>query len=221
MAHEMAHAAVSRRTPIPRYTMVPRTHVYTYNAEVWDLSIVQGPFSVGSCQPSVSRFAFSSLGWLLQPKSPLRIPLSLSLSLMAHSHQPLHPPRQDFEYELACDIRASFLWTPYPANLSAALAGWQPPNSSPDLVVMGNGLWPMLHSGDAAAFERELRDAARAATALASETPLLWMTIPSLVGRKVRACSVEQRQGVLGSCRLRSNTRGWLSWGGWLCGAHS
>jgi hypothetical protein len=140
---------------------------------------------------------------------------------MAHSHQPLHPPRQDFEYELACDIRASFLWTPYPANLSAALAGWQPPNSSPDLVVMGNGLWPMLHSGDAAAFERELRDAARAATALASETPLLWMTIPSLVGRKVRACSVEQRQGVLGSCRLRSNTRGWLSWGGWLCGAHS
>jgi hypothetical protein len=29
---------------------VARTHMNTYGAKVWDLSIVQGPFSVAPCQ---------------------------------------------------------------------------------------------------------------------------------------------------------------------------
>jgi hypothetical protein len=41
---EIAHAAVSRRPPIPLDTIVARTHAYTYAAKVWDLSIVQGAF---------------------------------------------------------------------------------------------------------------------------------------------------------------------------------
>jgi hypothetical protein len=47
---EIAHAAVSRRPPIPLYTIVARTHVYTYAAKVWDSSIVQGAFSVAPRQ---------------------------------------------------------------------------------------------------------------------------------------------------------------------------
>jgi hypothetical protein len=47
---EIAHAAVSRRPPISLYTIVARTRMYTYAASVWDLSIVQGPFSVAPCQ---------------------------------------------------------------------------------------------------------------------------------------------------------------------------
>jgi hypothetical protein len=47
---ENSHEAVSRRPPIPLYTIVPRTHMYTYDATVWDLSIVQGPFSVAPRQ---------------------------------------------------------------------------------------------------------------------------------------------------------------------------
>jgi hypothetical protein len=43
-----AHEAVSRRPPISLYTIVARTH--TYDVKVWDLSIVQGPFSVAPCQ---------------------------------------------------------------------------------------------------------------------------------------------------------------------------
>jgi hypothetical protein len=46
----IAHAAVSRRPPISLYTVVARTHMYTYDARVWDLSIVQGPFSVAPCK---------------------------------------------------------------------------------------------------------------------------------------------------------------------------
>jgi hypothetical protein len=47
---EIAHAAVSRRPPIPLYTIVARTHVYTYAAKVWDSSIIQGAFSVAPRQ---------------------------------------------------------------------------------------------------------------------------------------------------------------------------
>jgi hypothetical protein len=57
-----AHAAVSRRPPISLCTIVARTHMYTYAAKVWDVSIVQGPFSVAPCQTLTLRFAtFASL----------------------------------------------------------------------------------------------------------------------------------------------------------------
>jgi hypothetical protein len=49
----IAHAAVSRRPPIPLYTIVARTHTYTYAANVWDSSLVQGPFSVAPSQTLV------------------------------------------------------------------------------------------------------------------------------------------------------------------------
>jgi hypothetical protein len=59
---EVAHDAVSRRPPISLDTTVARTHMYTYAANVWDLSIVQGPFF---CRPAPNltvRFAtFSPL----------------------------------------------------------------------------------------------------------------------------------------------------------------
>jgi hypothetical protein len=47
---EIAHEAVSRRPPISLDTIVARTHMYTYAAKVWDVSLerVQGPFSVAS-----------------------------------------------------------------------------------------------------------------------------------------------------------------------------
>jgi hypothetical protein len=42
--------------------IVARTEDYTYAAKVWDLSIVQAPFSVAPCRTVALRFAtFSSL----------------------------------------------------------------------------------------------------------------------------------------------------------------
>jgi hypothetical protein len=43
---EIAHGADTRRPPISLYPVVLRTGGYTYAAKVWDLSIMQGPFSV-------------------------------------------------------------------------------------------------------------------------------------------------------------------------------
>ena len=54
---EIAHAAVSRRPPNSLHAIVPRTHMYTYDANVWDLSIVQRPFSVAPCLTRTLRFA--------------------------------------------------------------------------------------------------------------------------------------------------------------------
>jgi hypothetical protein len=54
---EVAHEAVSRRPPVCLYTMVPRTGGYAYDVGVWDLSIVQGPFSVAPCRTLFATFA--------------------------------------------------------------------------------------------------------------------------------------------------------------------
>ena len=43
---EIAHEAVSRRPPISLDTIVARTEGCTYDANVCDLSLVQGPFSL-------------------------------------------------------------------------------------------------------------------------------------------------------------------------------
>jgi hypothetical protein len=55
---DRSHAA----HPIPLHPIVARTHMYTHAAKVWDLSNVQGLFSVALCQTLALRFAaFSSL----------------------------------------------------------------------------------------------------------------------------------------------------------------
>jgi hypothetical protein len=47
----IAHAAVSRRPPIPLSRMVARTKGYTYAATVWALSMVQGRFLSARAKP--------------------------------------------------------------------------------------------------------------------------------------------------------------------------
>jgi hypothetical protein len=46
--------AVSRRPPISLDTIVARTEGYTHDTPAWDLSLVQGPFSVAPA-PKPSR----------------------------------------------------------------------------------------------------------------------------------------------------------------------
>jgi hypothetical protein len=66
---EMAHGAVSRRPPISLYTIVPRTGGDAHAAKVWDLSIVQEPFSVAPCPTPA--FRFRPLSAPLPPRSTL------------------------------------------------------------------------------------------------------------------------------------------------------
>jgi hypothetical protein len=60
---ELVLGVESRRPPISLDTTVARTEGYTYAANVWDLSIVQGPFSVAPCQTLALRFAIFASLW--------------------------------------------------------------------------------------------------------------------------------------------------------------
>ena len=51
---------LTRRPPISLYTIVARTHMYTYAANVWDLCIVQVPFSRAVSNPNVTIRNFSA-----------------------------------------------------------------------------------------------------------------------------------------------------------------
>jgi hypothetical protein len=54
---EMSSRGRSRRSPISLDTIVALTRMYTYDARVWDSSLVQGPFSVAPCRTFALRFA--------------------------------------------------------------------------------------------------------------------------------------------------------------------
>jgi hypothetical protein len=83
---------VSRRPPISRDTSVARTHMYTYDANVWAVSLIQGPFSAAPRQTLTLRFAtFASLhAWQrastqrTKSKAPLRSWRTLTHSI-SHS----------------------------------------------------------------------------------------------------------------------------------------
>jgi hypothetical protein len=70
---EIAHAAVSRRPPVSLDTIVARTGGYAYTARVWDLSIVQGPFSVAPCQTLIVTIRNSSTAVRPTPPPPLSL----------------------------------------------------------------------------------------------------------------------------------------------------
>jgi hypothetical protein len=70
---EIAHAAVTR-PPISLYAIVARNEGYAYDVGAWDLSIIQGPFSVAPCQTLTLRLAtfaspYKSIAELMYPRS--------------------------------------------------------------------------------------------------------------------------------------------------------
>jgi hypothetical protein len=77
--------AVTRRPPVSLYTVVLRTGCYAHDVEVWDLSVIQGPFSVAPCQTLTLRFATLSLYHLLDPHSARSHPKSLTLRFRGFS----------------------------------------------------------------------------------------------------------------------------------------
>jgi hypothetical protein len=79
---EIAHEAVSRRPPVSLDRVVARTGGYAYDVGVWDLSIVQGPFSV-TCQTLELRFAtfFIAVCCLTSPPLVTRTASSVMLTV--------------------------------------------------------------------------------------------------------------------------------------------
>ncbi|KAK3262203.1 hypothetical protein CYMTET_28926, partial [Cymbomonas tetramitiformis] len=63
---------------------------------------------------------------------------------------------QSFEHEMPCNVRLSFTWAPYPENITAQVEDWQATGMQPDALILGGGLWPILHIGRAELFRAEI-----------------------------------------------------------------
>jgi hypothetical protein len=80
---EIAHEAISRRPPISVDTIVARTEGYTHDVGIWDLSIVQGPFSAVLYQ---------------SPKVTIRNLCTAVNQVNSRTHVPINKIRCDLKY---------------------------------------------------------------------------------------------------------------------------
>eukprot|EP00850_Spirogloea_muscicola_P018519 SM000170S02691 [mRNA] locus=s170:296607:300962:- [translate_table: standard] len=89
----------------------------------------------------------------------------LRLLLLPSKPLPTHPRHSSFEVVLAAPddgVRASFLWSPYPTNLTATVGALARNGTVPDVLVLGAGLWHMLWTPNADDYRdalTELREA--------------------------------------------------------------
>lgn len=80
---------------------------------------------------SITRFLFAAL-----------------LRLLADDDEQIVFGHRDFEYTLPGNIRASFIWAPYTANITSRITQWTHGSEQPDYIIISTGLWHMLHVGD-------------------------------------------------------------------------
>ncbi|KAJ0968852.1 hypothetical protein J5N97_021729 [Dioscorea zingiberensis] len=78
-----------------------------------------------------------------------------------------------------------FIWAPYASNLTETLRRIEMNERYPDVLVMGNGLWHMLHVTIASEYGAALRDVRRWATANGRSRHMFWLGMPTLVTEKL------------------------------------
>ncbi|KAL9247953.1 hypothetical protein vseg_021322 [Gypsophila vaccaria] len=84
-------------------------------------------------------------------------------------------------------LKLDFFWAPYATNLSRLIVELRRNKSSPDVVVMGCGLWDMLHITNATQFGDSLQVLSRAVTSLLvpvsakSQPHFFWLSMPTLI----------------------------------------
>ncbi|KAK1303327.1 hypothetical protein QJS10_CPB11g02221 [Acorus calamus] len=102
-------------------------------------------------------------------------------------------------------LRLDFVWAPYASNLTSLMTGlvlgerrW------PDVLVMGSGLWHMLHFTDASGFAASLNSLRRSVVSLpplesepARPMHMFWLGLPRLVNSLLN--TEEKRQRMNGS----------------------
>ncbi|KAM5558290.1 hypothetical protein ABKV19_020150 [Rosa sericea] len=105
------------------------------------------------------------------------------------------------DYQIVVDeigMRLDFFWAPYASNLTTLVAGFNRNRNYPDVLVMGSGLWHMLHFTNASDYGASLQSLRTHAAALVSSSEqheeavtgsvlarpsphLFWIGMPTLI----------------------------------------
>lgn len=91
------------------------------------------------------------------------------------------------DYHLVVDrvgLKLDFVWAPYINNLTHLAIGLNRNHSCPDVLVMGSGLWHMLHVNNATHYDASLQLLSRSVMPLLvgkSQPHLFWLGMPALI----------------------------------------
>lgn len=81
-------------------------------------------------------------------------------------------------------LKLDFVWAPYVENLTHLTMGLSRNHSCPDVLVMGSGLWHMLHVNNSTHYDDSLRLLSRSLMPLLggkSQPHLFWLGMPKLI----------------------------------------
>lgn len=85
------------------------------------------------------------------------------MRLLYPAHEIVFPKRTSLTFDLpGASLRVDYLFSPYPANLTAALGALAAGGECPDVLALGAGLWHMLWVNNPLLYQRGLKAVRRA-----------------------------------------------------------
>ncbi|XP_039049323.1 uncharacterized protein LOC120190297 isoform X2 [Hibiscus syriacus] len=79
-------------------------------------------------------------------------------------------------------VTLDFVWAPYVVNLTNSMMGFKAKRNYPDVIVMGAGLWHLLHVTNASDYHFALRVFKSSVVSLSVKSPhLFWLGMPMLI----------------------------------------
>ncbi|KAL5574160.1 hypothetical protein UlMin_023757 [Ulmus minor] len=84
-------------------------------------------------------------------------------------------------------MRLDFVWAPYTSNLTDLVVGFKRNRNSPDVLIMGSGLWHMLHFTNATDYGVSLQNLRNSVVSLLPFSPELGMEGPVTGSVSVRS----------------------------------
>ncbi|KAL4313162.1 hypothetical protein GQ457_01G036560 [Hibiscus cannabinus] len=116
--------------------------------------------------------------------------LSLLKLILGPQAQRMESVRSDLfkrhtDYSIFIDeigLTLDFLWEPYVKNLTNSIMGFKAKRSYPDVMVMGAGLWHLLHLTNASDYDFALRVLKSSVESLPVKSPhMFWLGMPMLI----------------------------------------
>jgi hypothetical protein len=89
---DIAHAAVAQRPPNSLFRIVARTHMYTYDAKVWDVPSSKDHFLLHRANPNILRFVCRQEPWVALEVAVCMARLGGALTCPVWRCRPPRPP---------------------------------------------------------------------------------------------------------------------------------